>query len=54
MERKHTIFKRGKPTFTIKKQVIDFTMNEKVRGRMHGILPKNTIIITHIERKNEY
>ena len=54
MERKHTIFKRGKPTFTIKKQVIDFTINEKVRGRMHGILPKNTIKITHIERKNEY
>ncbi len=50
MERKHTIFKKGKPSFTMKRQVFDFTANDKARARVNGVLPKNTIIITHIER----
>ncbi len=50
MERKHTIFKKGKPSFTMKRQVFDFTANDKARARANGALPKNTIIITHIER----
>jgi hypothetical protein len=50
MERKHTIFKKGKPSFTMKRQVFDFTANDKARARANGVLPKNTIIITHIER----
>ena len=50
MERKHTIFKKGKPSFIIRKQVFDFNANDKARARVNGVLPKNTIIITHIER----
>ena len=54
MERIHTFFKKGKPSFIIKNQVFDFTDIEKARGKMTGALPQKTIIITHIERKGKY
>tara|TARA_B110000046_G_C12917718_1_gene365662 strand:+ start:231 stop:404 length:174 start_codon:yes stop_codon:yes gene_type:complete len=54
MERIHTFFKKGKPSFIIKNQVFDFTDIEKARGKMTGALPQKTIKITHIERKGKY
>jgi hypothetical protein len=43
MERKHIIFKQGKPKFIKTTSIIKLTTGELARGRAYGALPRNSI-----------
>lgn len=46
MERKHIIFKRGKPKLIKNTRINKFTTEELAKGRAYGVLPRNSIIVS--------